>query len=143
MFSAAPIHSAVFFITHNPREIEEYYHDINERYCLTEFRSRVKKLRRKAARKLLNILKSEGLRFYLEVPIKEPTKRIPAFLPHDTKMRWTIKIFLPGCTNCQLKFKEKPLFRKANFVHNFVFLFSHLRQKNVDIYDLSCETKND
>lgn len=42
MFSAAPIHSAVFFITHNPREIEEYYNDINERYCLTEFRSRVK-----------------------------------------------------------------------------------------------------
>lgn len=42
MFSAAPIHSAVFFITHNPREIEEYYHDINERYCLREFRSRVK-----------------------------------------------------------------------------------------------------
>ena len=25
MFSAAPIHAAVFFITHNPREIEEYY----------------------------------------------------------------------------------------------------------------------
>lgn len=54
MFSAAPIHSAVFFITHNPREIEEYYRDINERYCLTEFRSRVKKTAKESSEKAIN-----------------------------------------------------------------------------------------